>query len=324
MAAPNEKGSKTVSHSTQSASKVAAKEAAGLHAQQRRNRWMMFLFILPMLIVFLAIVIIPSLQSIQLSFTDYDGISPTYNWVGIDNYHEIITSGRFWNAVKNTLILGIGSAFIINVISLVMALLLDHIHHFSGFFRTIVYLPSLVSAFIASTIWKYMLNYNFGAINSILKKIGLEGWVHDWLGDSHIVVWVLLFLICFTLGGNTTLIYLSNLQSVPQELVEAAEVDGASGWQVFRHVTWPMLAGSVTVNFTLSLIGGWVIFDQIQVLTGGGPGFVSETMAFFIYRLGFGEYRAGFGSAAAVLLFIIVMITTVITNKYMRGREIQA
>ena len=294
-----------------------------IHAQARRNKLMMFLFTLPMLVLFLWIVIFPSLQSIQLSFTNYDGISAKYDYVALSNYQEIIGSGRFWNSTKNTLILGIGSACIINVISLAVALLLDHIKHFAGFFRTIVYLPSLVSAFIVSTIWKYMLNSNFGAVNEILTKMGLGSLAHDWLGDSKHIIWVLLFLICFTLGGNTTLIYLSNLQSVPQELIEAAEVDGANGLQVFRHVTWPMLAGSVTVNFTLALIGGWVIFDQVMVLTGGGPGFVSETMAFFIYRLGFGEYRAGFGSAAAVILFIVVMITTLITNKYMRSREIQ-
>ncbi|MCH9275977.1 sugar ABC transporter permease [Bifidobacterium amazonense] len=290
----------------------------------RRNKITMFLFVVPMLVVFLCMVILPSLQSLQLSFTDWDGISDTYDWVGFDNYVDMLTSGRFWNAVRNTLILGIGSAFVINLISLGMALLLDHIHHFSGFFRTIVYLPALVSAFIASTIWKYMLNYNFGAVNSMLRKAGLAGLTRDWLGDQHIVIWVLLFLICFTLGGNTTLIYLSNLQSVPQELVEAAKVDGANAWQVFRNVTWPMLAGSVTVNFTLSLIAGWAIFDQVQVLTSGGPGFVSETMAFFVYRVGFGEYRAGFGSAAAVILFVVVMISTVISNKFLRDREIQA
>jgi ABC-type sugar transport system permease subunit len=111
---------------------------------------------------------------------------------------------------------------------------------------------------------------------------------------------------------------------VPQELVEAARIDGASRAQVFRYVTWPMLAGAVTVNMTLMMIAGWTIFDQIMVLTMGGPGFISETMAFFIYKVGFGEYRAGYGSAAAIVLFIVVMATTVLANRYMRSREIQA
>jgi ABC-type sugar transport system permease subunit len=290
----------------------------------RRQRAVMFLFIAPTLVVYVLMVIAPSLQSIQLSLTDWDGISATFDYVGVQNYQEILTSERFWTAVRNTLILGLGSTVIINAISLAVALMLDKLGHAQGFFRTAVYLPALVSAFIAATIWKYMLNFNFGFVNSALRDLGLEPLTRDWLGDSDIVVGVLLFIICFTLGGNTTLIYLANLQSVPQELTEAARIDGASPFQVFRYVTWPMLAGSVTVNVTLMMIAGWTIFDQIMVLTSGGPGFVSETMAFFIYKVGFGEYRAGYGSAAAVVLFVVVLVSTVLANRYMRNREIQA
>lgn len=278
-------------------------------------------FVLPALVIYLLMVILPSFESIQLSFTDWDGISPTYEYVGFANYADMLGSERFWTSVRNTLFLGFGSAIIINVISLVVALLLDRITHAAGFFRTIVYLPALVSGFIFATIWKYVLNYNFGFVNTLLKPYGLE---QNWLGDAKIVVPVLLFILCFTLGGNTTLIYLANLQSVPPELVDAAKVDGASSVRTFWHVTWPMIAGSVTINMTLAMIGGWTIFDQIQVLTTGGPGFVSETMAFFIYKVGFGEYRAGYGSAASVLLFVIIFISTVIGNSYMRRREVQA
>lgn len=290
----------------------------------RRHRRTMLAFVLPAFIAYTALVIAPSLQSIQLSLTNWDGVNDAYDYIGFANYAAILSSGRFWNAVRNTFILGIGSAIIINAIALGMALLLDRIRHAQGFFRTAVYLPGLVSGFIAATIWKYLLNYNFGAVNSVLRDLGMESMTKDWLGDSDIVVGVILFIICFTLGGNTTLIYLANLQSVPQELVEAAQIDGARGGQVFRYVTWPMLAGAVTVNMTLMLIAGWTIFDQIMVLTSGGPGFKSETMAFFIYKVGFGEYRAGFGSAAAVVLFLVVMVSTVLTNRYMRSREIQA
>ncbi|HJB11311.1 MAG TPA: sugar ABC transporter permease [Candidatus Brachybacterium merdavium] len=289
-----------------------------------RKRWGLFAFVVPALVVYLLMVIAPSLQSVQLSLTNWDGISPDYSYVGADNYTAMLTSGRFWNAVVNTLILGLGSAVIINVISLIVALLLDSLHHLQGFFRTAVYLPALVSPFIAATIWRYLLNYNFGFVNTLLRDLGLPEAARDWLGDSGIVVWVILFIICFTLGGNTTLIYLANLQSVPQELLEAARIDGANRAQVFANVTWPMLAGAVTVNMTLSMIAGWTIFDQVMVLTSGGPGFVSETMAFFIYRVGFGEYRAGFGSAAAVLLFLVVIVSTVAANAYMRKREIQS
>lgn len=294
---------------------------AGRAARHRRT---MMLFVLPALVAYVLLVIAPSLQTVQLSLTNWDGVNDLYDYIGFANYTSIIGSGRFWNAVKNTLILGIGSAVIINAIALVMALLLDRIRHGQGFFRTAVYLPGLVSGFIAATIWRYLLNFNFGAVNTTLRDLGLESWARDWLGDSDIVVLVILFIICFTLGGNTTLIYLANLQSVPQELVEAAQLDGARGRQVFRFVTWPMLAGAVTVNMTLMLIAGWTIFDQIMVLTAGGPGFVSESMAFFIYKVGFGEYRAGYGSAAAVLLFVVVMVSTVVSNGYMRSREIQA
>jgi multiple sugar transport system permease protein/raffinose/stachyose/melibiose transport system permease protein len=175
-----------------------------------------------------------------------------------------------------------------------------------------------------STIWKYLLNFNFGFVNTALDDMGLGALARNWLGDSNVVLWVLLFIVCFTLGGNTTLIYLANLQSVPMELTEAARIDGATNRQVFWHVTWPMLAGAVTVNMTLAMIAGWTIFDQVLVLTTGGPGFVSETMAFFIYKVGFGEYRAGYGSAAAVVLFLVVIVSTVFGNAQMRKREIQA
>lgn len=289
-----------------------------------RGRLAMLGFVIPALSIYLLMVIIPSLQTLQLSLTDWDGISDDYNFIGIRNYEDIVANDRFWNAVRNTLILGIGSALVINVISLTVALMLDKLNHAQGFFRTAVYLPALVSAFIMATIWKYLLNYNFGSVNTVLRDMGLPEWARDWLGDSSIVIWVILFITCFTLGGNTTLIYLANLQSVPQELLEAARIDGASGAKVFWNVTWPMIAGAVTVNMTLALIAGWVIFDQVLVLTSGGPGFVSETMAFFIYKVGFGEYRAGFGSAAAVVLFIVVIVSTVAANAYMRKREIQA
>lgn len=289
-----------------------------------RGRLVLLGFVAPALIIYLLMVIVPSLQSVQLSFTNWDGISESYDYVGVQNYEDILTSDRFWNAVKNTLILGLGSALVINVIALLVALMLDKLNHAQGLFRTAVYLPALVSAFIMATIWKYLLNYNFGIVNTMLRDLGMPEWARDWLGDSSIVVWVILFITCFTLGGNTTLIYLANLQSVPQELLEAARIDGAGSWKVFWNVTWPMIAGAVTVNMTLAMIAGWVIFDQVMVLTSGGPGFVSETMAFFIYKVGFGEYRAGFGSAAAVVLFLVVIVSTVGANAYMRKREIQA
>ena len=289
-----------------------------------RGRLVLVGFVAPALVIYLLMVIIPSLQSVQPSFTNWDGISESYDYVGVQNYEDILSSDRFWNAVKNTLILGLGSALVINVIALIVALMLDKLNHAQGLFRTAVYLPALVSAFIMATIWKYLLNYNFGIVNTMLRDLGLPEWARDWLGDSSIVVWVILFITCFTLGGNTTLIYLANLQSVPQELLEAARIDGAGSWKVFWNVTWPMIAGAVTVNMTLAMIAGWVIFDQVMVLTSGGPGFVSETMAFFIYKVGFGEYRAGFGSAAAVVLFLVVIVSTVGANAYMRKREIQA
>ncbi|URJ62931.3 carbohydrate ABC transporter permease [Paenibacillus polymyxa] len=210
-----------------------------------------------------------------------------------------------------------------NIAAIAMALMVDRIRWFKNLFRSIFYFPTLLSGIVMGFVWAMILNYNFGVVNKILDAVGLGGWTVDWLGDPKYAMLSIILSTVWKGAGYYMIIYLAGLQGIPADLSEAASIDGANGWQQFRYITFPLLAGSMTVCMVLSMISALKIFDQIAVMTDGGPGFATETLTYIIYKVGFGELRQGFGTALAMVLFVIILIITVIQVKILRKREVQ-
>jgi ABC-type sugar transport system permease subunit len=282
---------------------------------------MAIFFILPAFTLYVAFIIVPSLMSLQLSFTNWDGLSPTYRYVGFDNYIEIFASRRFRSALWNTLLLTLIVSIFENIMGLALALALDRVRWFKSGFRAMFYIPVLISGVVSGFIWITMYNWNFGIINSLLRDMGLGA--VDWIGKPNLVLFSLAITVVWKGAGYHMVIYLAGLSGIPKDCVESAKIDGADGRQTFRHITMPLLSGSITINFTLSLIGGLKIFDQIAVMTNGGPGFASETITYLVYRVGFGEGRKGFGTALAVTLFILIFLLNAAQSRILRIREVQ-
>jgi ABC-type sugar transport system permease subunit len=291
--------------------------------KRKRYDSMAIAFIAPAFILYTLFIIVPTLSSFYYSFTSWDGISPNIHMIGLANYREIFTSARFGNALKNTIILTVFISVLENAFALALALLVDHIRWGKNVFRACFYIPVLISGIVSGFIWKIMYNYNFGAINSILKSIGAGNLKQDWLGNTKYTLLMVGIVLIWKGAGYYMIIYLAALQSVPTELIEAAEIDGASPWQRFRKITMPLISGAFTINFTLSLIGGLKVFDQISVMTDGGPGFASETIVYLLYKVGFNEGRQGFGTAVGVVLLFIILILNAFQQKFLKSREVQ-
>lgn len=282
-----------------------------------------FMFIAPAFIFFTLFLIVPTISSVYYSFTSWDGISPDVKFIGLANYKEIFTSARFGNALKNTVILTVFISLFENFFALVLALMVDHIRWGKNFFRSAFYIPVLISGIVSGFIWKIMYNYNFGSINSILNSIGLGQFRQDWLGNTSLTLIMIGVVLVWKGAGYYMIIYLASLQSVSTDLIEAAQIDGASAWQRFKSITVPMISGAFTINFTLSLINGLKVFDQINVMTDGGPGFTSETLVYLLYKVGFNEGRQGFGTAVGIMLLFIIIVLNTLQQKFLRSREVQ-
>lgn len=282
-----------------------------------------FAFIAPAFLFFTLFIIVPTVSSVYYSFTSWDGISPKVNFIGLANYKEIFTSARFGNALKNTVILTVFISIFENSIALGLALVVDNVRWGKNFFRSAFYIPVLISGIVSGFIWKIMYNYNFGTFNAVLGNLGLDSLKQDWLGNSALTLLMIGVVLIWKGAGYYMIIYLASLQSVSPELIEAAQIDGASPWQRFKSITVPLISGAFTINFTLSLINGLKVFDQINVMTDGGPGFTSETLVYLLYKVGFNEGRQGFGTAVGIMLLFIIIILNTVQQKFLRSREVQ-
>lgn len=285
--------------------------------------WTAWAFIGPAFLLFTLFIIMPTVFSAYYSLTSWDGISPNVKFVGLANYKEIFTSARFGNALKNTIILTVVISIFENLIALGLALMVDNVRWLKNIFRGCFYIPVLVSGIVSGFIWKIMYNYNFGTFNFLLTGLGLEQFKRDWLADPKYTLLSIALVLIWKGAGYYMVIYLASLQSVSTDLIEAAEIDGANPWQRFRFITIPMISGAFTINFTLSLISGLKVFDQINVMTDGGPGFTSETIVYLLYKVGFNEGRQGFGTAVGMMLLFIILILNTIQQKFLRSREVQ-
>ena len=259
-------------------------------------------FVAPAFIFYTLFIIVPTVSSFYYSFTSWDGISPNIKFIGLANYREIFTSARFANALRNTFVLTFFISIFENAIALIMAIAVDNVRWGKNAFRSVLYLPVLISGIVSGFIWKIMYNYNFGTINAMLTGLGLKNLRQDWLGNAKLTLIMVGVVLVWKGVGYYMVIYLAGLQSVSTDVIEAAQIDGATALQRFKNITIPLISGTFTINFTLSLINGLKVFDQISVMTDGGPGFTSETMVYLLYKVGFNEGRQGFGTAVGVVL----------------------
>ncbi|WP_284640686.1 carbohydrate ABC transporter permease [Paenibacillus silviterrae] len=294
-------------------------------ATRKKKPWLSFsvLFILPSFILYTLFVIYPTLNSVNLSFTSWDGVSPQIKYIGFDNFIEMWNSERVHNALKNTLIMSVSLVLLENIVAIVLAMLVDQVRWFKNLFRSIFYFPVLLSGIVMGFVWAIIFNYNFGVISQLLERIGLGVFKIDWLGNPDYAMLAIIITTVWKGSGYYMIIYLAGLQGIPAELNEAAAIDGANRWQQFRHITFPLLAGAMTVSVMLSMIGALKIFDQIAVMTDGGPGFATETMTYIVYKVGFGELRQGYGTALSLVLFLLILIVSLIQVKLLRKREVQ-
>ena len=280
-------------------------------------------FIAPAFLFFTLFIIVPTIASVYYSFTSWDGLNPVVKFVGLANYKEIFTSARFGNALRNTVILTAFISILENSMALILALIVDNVKWGKNFFRSAFYVPVLISGIVSGFIWKIMYNYNFGAINSIFRSIGMGEACQDWLGNPKLALIMVGVVLIWKGAGYYMIIYLASLQSVPTDVVEAAAIDGASPIQRFKAITLPLISGAFTINLTLSLINGLKVFDQISVMTDGGPGFTTETIVYLLYKVGFNAGRQGFGTAVGIVLLFIILILNAVQQSILKRREVQ-
>ncbi|MEH7120771.1 sugar ABC transporter permease [Neobacillus vireti] len=290
-----------------------------MNIQKESSLWWMYL---PALALICFFIVYPFLMGIKISFTNWDGFSQTYDYVGLKQYVRLLKDSDTWLVVGNTLIYGIGSTLFQNILGLAYALLLNQSIRARAITRTIVYLPVIISPLIMGYIWYFFFAYQGGALNDVLQFIGLDK--INALADPNMNKWIIVFVNTYQFVGVSMIIYLAGLQSISKEYYEAAQIDGASAFQQFKNITLPLLMPSVTINMVLNIIGGLKLFDVIVSLTGGGPGNASQSMSTFMYDLYFNRQDAGYAATEGVLMAIIILIISLATLIFFKRKEVEA
>ncbi len=273
--------------------------------------------LLPSLLGMVVFVMGPVLASFGLSFTKWDLFSDI-EWVGLANYARALTDPAVQQALGNTLLFIAGYVPAVMVIALPLVLLLTGKLKGKVFFRAVHFVPVITSWVAISLIWRWLLNPEYGIINYALSLIGIKG--PGWLYDPDWAMFGIILTSVWKDIGYVMVLYLAGLQDIPQTLYEAAEIDGAKSWQKFFTITWPLLARTTFFVTTILLINSFQVFDQVWVMTEGGPAGATSVMMELIYKNAFSYYRMGYASAISWVLFSLIFVVTLVQNRMQAGR----
>lgn len=277
----------------------------------------LLLLAIPALIFYGFAVVVPAIRGAVLGFTNWDGLSQSYDFVGIDNFIRIFTSQSSLEALKMTLIFAVAVTVLQNLIGLLLALGVNSGLKSQNFLRVLFFAPVVITPVVVAYLWKFLLTPN-GAVNTLLTSIGLGDIAPSWLGEPFWAAVSVVMMIVWQHAGYSMVIYIAGLQSIPQELNEAAAVDGAGPWRRFWSITWPLLAPATAINVMLTIIGGLKMFTEVFVLTAGGPGGSTETMSTLLYKSAFQFNEFGYGIALALVLAVVVVFFSVAQQRLSR------
>ena len=282
----------------------------------------LMLFVAPALIVYGLFKLLPAVLGLFYATTDWNGLNKAYNFVGITNFVEILSDKYFWDSVLFTFKYVIVMVIVTNVIALLLATLIESINRGKGLFRTVFYMPNMISMIIGGYMWMFIVTK---VLYYMADNWGFAFLDKSWIGDPKYAFIAIIVVASWGSVGYLMIIYMAALQGVPSSLKEAATLDGASGWQTFWSIILPMIRHAVTICVFWTLNASFQVFDVIYSLTGGGPGRATQSTAMNIYEEAFkGNIRYGYATAKSTVLFIIVLIITIIQLRLMRKKEHEA
>ncbi|GAA3905918.1 carbohydrate ABC transporter permease [Microbacterium invictum] len=309
---------------TQAGPALSAGPAPTRPHQTRRSRsrrkWLEIgLFAGPALIVFLTFVILPIVLAAVYSFFNWNGLTPLERFIGFDNYVRALTDSLFLGAIGNNFTILFASILVQGPLAIAIALLLNRKLRGRTFIRAAIFVPYVLAEVIAGLSWKLLLSPR-GGVNALLEAVGLGEFTQPWLANPDIALWVMFGILTWKYAGFAILLMLAGLQGVPEELQEAAQIDGASWWQIQWHITLPLLGPTIRIWVFLSMIGSLQLFDMVWVTTKGGPVGATNTMA--VYMIQYGQGQPGYGSAIAVILFVISLIVALLYQRFIMRRDL--
>lgn len=291
---------------------------ASLISKTMRKNAPFYLMTIPAVLLFAAFHTYPVLQGMFYSFTNWDGLSLTYKFVGFKNYLNVFKDPNVLHSYLFTFKFAIVSTILVNVLSLLIAIGLNQKFKLTNFFRGVYFLPNILSVLIIG----YIFNYLFGNVVPVWgEKFGSTLLSANILGNENLAWIGIVIVAVWQAIALNTILYLAGLQTVPVELYEASSLDGANKWQDFWHITFPMIAPFFTINMVLAMKNFLMVFDQVVALTLGGPGRATESIAFAIYRGGFQGGEFAYQSANSVIYFIVILAISVFQIKVLQKRE---
>jgi raffinose/stachyose/melibiose transport system permease protein len=306
-----------------SSSRAVAHPAA---ARRPRIRWgqvaTIVAFLLPAALLYSALVLLPVAQAIFYSFFRWNGLGPLQNFIGLANYTRLFSDRVFLGALNHNLQLVLLSILIQLPLALALALLVRGMLRGRAAFRTIFFLPFVLSEVVTGVIWNFIYRPDGGLINVLLQSI-LPGMRETaLLANPSTVLYALFGVITWKFFGYHMILYIAGLQNIPAELEEAAQIDGCGRWQTLRYITLPLLGNTIRLTIYLSVLGSLQFFDLIWVMTTGGPVSASDTMATYLYKFGFQRFQLGYGSAIAVVIFLICFSFSLIYQRVAMRRDL--
>lgn len=287
--------------------------------QTKRKNLLLLCYCLPALIVYLVFKLYPAASGMFYSLTNWNGLKKTYDFVGLSNFTELLTDQYFWNSIWFTFKYVVVIVIVTNMIALTLAVAIESRRRAKGVFRTLFYMPNMISMVIGGYMWMFIFT-------KVLYYLADNwGWTflnQSWIGNPKYSFIAIIVVSAWGAVGYLMIIYMAALQGISENLKEAASIDGANSWQVFWRIVFPLISHAMSICFFWSLNSGFQVFDVIYTLTGGGPGRATQSVAINIYEEAFkGNIRYGYATAKSTVLFVIVLIITAIQLKLTSSRE---
>lgn len=269
------------------------------------------IMIMPAVILFTVFFLAPIFISVYYSFTDFSGIGAA-KFIGFKNYQVLLKDKFFFIALKNTFIILIGITITILPLSFIVALRLEKPFRGSGVVQSMIFAPNVIAPILVGLIWLFILDPKMGMINAILRSIGLSDYQQQWIGGKTLTPYSVAFVYLWQVLGFYTTINMAGLRSIPADIYEAAEIDGANYFQRIRKITIPMMKNTIVINTILIITGGFKIFETVKQLTNGGPNHMSDVLVTYMYDTTFTSSRYGYGMAVATVSFVLCLIFSII------------